>query len=47
MIKASGVSPEHGALVGQTDCYLASRGEGFAFKNKFVAAIDMDDFMSS
>jgi hypothetical protein len=47
MVKASNVTVKHGPLAGHTDAYLLSRGEGFNFKNKFVAAADMEAEMLS
>ena len=42
MVKAANVSVKCGPLAGRSDVYLLSRGEGFNFKNKYVAEPDMD-----
>ena len=47
MVKACNVSVKHGPLAGQTDAYLMCRGEGFSFKNKFVAAADIENEMQT
>jgi hypothetical protein len=45
-VKARNVQAKCGPLKGRSDVYLLSRGEGFNFKNRFVAPEDMADAMS-
>ena len=47
MVKAANVRVKCGPLKGQNDVYLLSRGEGFHFKNKYVAAAAMDVEMNA
>jgi hypothetical protein len=46
MVKASNVTVKNGPLAGTTDAYLMCRGEGFNFKNKFVASADIEEEMT-
>ena len=42
LVKACNVEAKHGPCAGQNDVYLMTRVEGYTFKNKFVAAADME-----
>jgi len=44
-VKASNVSVKNGPLKGRNDVFLLSRGEGFAFKNKYVLPENMESEM--
>lgn len=46
MVKASNVTVKNGPLAGTDDAYLMCRGEGFNFKNKFVASADIEAEMA-
>jgi hypothetical protein len=42
LVKACNVEAKHGPCAGQSDVYLMTRAEGYSFKNKFVAAADIE-----